>query len=389
MKRKICVVTATRADYGLLRWIMQDIKDHPDLVLQTVVTGGHLSQKHGMTVQEILRDGFSVDAQIQMDLESADATSLAASVGDLFSAMAVVLNDLQPDLVVILGDRYELLGIASACVLMTVPLAHIAGGEITEGAIDEQIRHAVTKMAHLHFVANDTFGARVRQLGEEPWRVCVSGEPGLDNLYREDKLTSDELSDDLGLDLSHPTALVTFHPVTLELDQLKKQLIAVCKAMDIAQDRYGLQYVITYPGVDPGSDHIVDMWHRFVEQHEGRRLVSSLGQKRYFSALREAVMMIGNSSSGIIEAPSFNLPVVNIGTRQDGRLRAVNVIDVGESQEEILGAIADALAYDRSKDCDNPYGDGRSAQRVVAFIDQVLRERRRDKLLRKKFVDFD
>lgn len=386
-KYKVCVITASRAEYGLLRWIMQDIKDDPDLVLQTVVTGGHLSPIHGMTVEGIERDGFAIDARVPMNLKNTSPASLAASVGGLTEAMSSVLEELQPDLVVLLGDRYELLGIMSACVIMTVPFAHIAGGEITEGAIDEQIRHAATKMAHLHFVANETYAKRVRQLGEEDWRVCVSGEPGLDNLYREQQMSCEELSKDVGLDFSNNVALVTFHPVTLELDQLEHQMASLCEAMDEAQERYGLQYVITHPGADAGNDRIIELWRAFVQDKEGRRLVSSLGQMRYYAALREACMMIGNSSSGIIEAPSFNMPVVNIGTRQGGRMRAVNVIDVGDSKSDISAGIDAAMRYDRSQPCENPYGDGRSSQRIVSFIRERLQSRGRKGLLRKKFLD--
>lgn len=301
--------------------------------------------------------------------------------------MSGVLEDLQPDLVVLLGDRYELLGIMSACVIMTVPLAHIAGGEITEGAIDEQIRHAATKMSHMHFVANETYAQRVRQLGEEDWRVCVSGEPGLDNLYRELRMSREELSQDVGLDFANPVALVTYHPVTLELDQLDRQMADLCAAMDEAQEQYGLQYLITHPGADAGNDRIIQLWRTFVEAREGRCLVSSLGQMRYYSALAEACMMIGNSSSGIIEAPSFNMPVVNIGTRQGGRMRAVNVIDVGDCKADILAGIDNAMRYDRSQACENPYGDGRSSKRIVNFIEKQLQNRGRNELLRKKFLD--
>jgi len=388
IQKRICVITASRAEYGLLRWIMQDIKEDPSLVLQTVVTGAHLSAAYGMTVDEIERDGFTVDARIPMDLSDTSPRALGCEVGKLTQGLTAVLENLQPDIVVVLGDRYELLGIASACVIMTVPMAHIAGGEITEGAIDEQIRHAVTKMSHLHFVANETYGARVCQLGEEAWRVCVSGEPGLDNLFREEAMNREELSADVGLNFAAPTALVTFHPVTLEQSHLEDQLEALVQAMATAQDRYGLQYLITHPGADSGNDRIVALWRDFVDGGEGRRLVSSLGQKRYFSALRESTMMIGNSSSGIIEAPSFNLPTVNIGNRQGGRMRADNVIDVDYGVTNILDGIERALAYDRSSPCENPYGDGRSSPRIVDFLRENLEIRGRSGLLHKKFMDF-
>lgn len=386
-KKRICVITASRAEYGLLRWLMQEIKDDQSFLLQIVVTGAHLSNHHGMTSEQIESDGFTIDACVPMDLSDTSPKALSIEVGRLTQGLAVVLDKLQPDLVVILGDRYELLGVATACVIMTVPLAHIAGGEITEGAIDEQIRHAMTKMSHLHFVANATYGARVRQLGEEAWRICVAGEPGLDNLFREEVMSCEALATDIGLDFSIPTALVTFHPVTLELSSLDDQMSALVQALDKAQRRHGLQYLITHPGADSGNDRVVALWRDFIAAGKGRILVSSLGQKRYFSALREATLMIGNSSSGIIEAPSFNLPTVNIGNRQGGRMRAVNVIDVGYGKEDILDGIDRAVTYDRSISCINPYGDGRSSPRILDFIRDKLNSQGRVGLLRKKFVD--
>lgn len=386
-QNRICVITATRAEYGLLRWVMQDIFDNAELILQTIVTGAHLSSSYGMTIDEIERDGFTIDARISFELSDTSPGALSVEVGKLVQRLVPELLRLKPNMVVVLGDRYELLGVATACTLLTIPMAHIAGGESTEGAIDEQIRHAMTKMSHLHFVANETYGKRVRQLGEEPWRICVSGEPGLDNLYRETVMSCEELSENLGLDLSLPTALVTYHSVTLEQSSLDKQMMALTAAMNDAQDRHGLQYIITHPGADAGSKRIIEIWEDFVGLGNGRQLVPSLGQKRYFSALRYTSLMLGNSSSGIIETPSFNLPTVNIGNRQGGRMRALNVIEVGYDQNSIIEGIDQALKYDRSQPCENPYGDGQSSQRIVKFIQQRLQTKGKEAMLLKKFVD--
>jgi GDP/UDP-N,N'-diacetylbacillosamine 2-epimerase (hydrolysing) len=385
--KKICVITASRAEYGLLRWVMQDIQDAASMHLQLIVTGSHLSAAHGMTVVEIETDGFVINERIPMALEDTSTEALSISTGELTKEMARSLSRLQPDLVLFLGDRYELMAVISACVIMTIPMAHIAGGEITQGAIDEQIRHAISKMAHLHFVANETYAKRVRQMGEESWRICVSGEPGLDTLHRQELLDCGDLSADLGIDFSEPTALVTYHPVTLELDELDRQLSALSQAMEVAQEQNGIQYLITHPGADAGNDRVVSFWQKFVAQKPNRKLVANLGYKRYFSALRYATLMLGNSSSGIIETPSFNLPTVNIGNRQGGRMQAGNVIDVDCEAKEIIGGIVKALEYDRSSICENPYGDGCSAARIVGFIERSLGERNRGALLSKKFID--
>jgi UDP-hydrolysing UDP-N-acetyl-D-glucosamine 2-epimerase len=224
-------------------------------------------------------------------------------------------------------------------------------------------------------------------MGEERWRICVSGEPGLDALHRQALIPCKDFSADVGIDFSKPTALVTYHPVTLELNDLEKQLVALSNAMEEVQEKYGIQYLITHPGADAGNDRVVLFWQKFVTQKPNRKLLANLGYKRYFSALQHATLMLGNSSSGIIETPSFNLPTINVGNRQGGRMRASNVFDVGCEANEIVDGIIRALEYDRSRDCENPYGDGRSAARIVGFIERSLGEHKKDVLLSKKFVD--
>ena len=380
----VSVVTGARSEYGLMRWPMQVIADDPRFVLTTVVTGSHLSEAYGGTYREIEADGFHIDAKVPVTLGSGSDADLVRAVGEMTSGFADVFAATYPDLVLVMGDRYELLALCAACVLMTIPIAHVSGGEITEGAIDEQIRHAVTKMAHLHFVANETYAARVRQMGEEGWRICVSGEPGLDNLRRLPLLTKGELERVLELDLSGPTALVTYHPVTLNKDSKRTELGALIAAMEEAD----LQYVLTYPSADPDSEAIINALTVFRDRHPRRAvLFKNLGQKRYLSTLQNVTMMIGNSSSGLFEAPAFNLPVVNVGDRQKGRMRATNVIDVAGDKASILRGIEAALAYDRSVGCGNPYGDGRSSERIRDFIADTFAHRTRDQILRKRFAD--
>jgi len=371
-----------------MRWLMDDICSSSDFDLQLVVTGAHLSVEHGLTYREIKADGFKIDASVPISLDSSDEVSLSKSVGLLTGKLSEVFFTLRPDLVMVMGDRYELLAVQAACILSAIPIAHISGGEITEGAIDDQIRHAMTKVAHLHYVANKVYGMRVRQMGEERWRICVSGEPGLDNIYRQPMMTSDELSADLGLDLSKPTALVTYHPVTLEIEKLDEQMIELLAALEEAYTRFGLQYVVTYPNADIGSDRVIKAWKGFVDSGSDRMLIKSMGQSRYLSALRTMSMMIGNSSSGLVEAPSFSMPAVNIGSRQGGRMRANNVIDASYNRLSILKAISQALSWDRKVPCTNPYGDGRSSQRILDHLRYVFSHYDRRQILSKKFFDF-
>ena len=367
---------------------MHDIFSSPDFDLQLVVTGAHLSVAHGLTYREIEADGFKIDASVPISLDSPDEISLSKSVGLLTGRLSEIFSTLRPDLVMVMGDRYELLAVQAACILSAIPIAHISGGEITEGAIDDQIRHAMTKIAHLHYVANEVYGMRVRQMGEELWRICVSGEPGLDNIYRQPIMTSDDLSADLGLNLSKPTALVTYHPVTLEIENLDEQMTELLAALEDAYVRFGLQYVVTYPNADIGSESIIEAWKSFVDSRSDRVLIKSMGQSRYLSALRTMSMMIGNSSSGLVEAPSFGMPVVNIGNRQGGRIRATNVIDSSCDRISILTAISQALSWDRGVPCINPYGDGRSSERILEHLRYVFSHYDTKQILSKKFFDF-
>jgi GDP/UDP-N,N'-diacetylbacillosamine 2-epimerase (hydrolysing) len=384
---KVCVITSSRSEYGLIRWLMDDLKSSDDFELKVIATGSHFSEKYGLTYQEIESNGFTIDKKIPFNLEKSDQTSVAKATGLLTGDLVDALDVLNPDIVMVMGDRYELLSVLTACILKTIPIAHISGGEITEGAIDDQIRHAMTKASHLHYVANEVYGARIVQMGEEQWRVCVSGEPGLDNLYRQPLMSFDELQNDLGMNLLKPTALVTFHPVTLELEDLDWQVKELLMALNQATEEQELQYLITFPNADPSSINIIKTLEEFTYKRSDRKLVKSLGQTRYLSALKYLSMMIGNSSSGLTEAPSFSLPVINIGNRQQGRMKGQNVFDVGYTHTEINEGIKHALSWDRTVSCYNPYGNGNSSLKILEHLRHVFSNYNPKQLISKKFIN--
>jgi UDP-hydrolysing UDP-N-acetyl-D-glucosamine 2-epimerase len=337
MRRRICIVTGTRAEYGLLCRLMRAIDAAPDCELQVVATAMHLEQAFGHTVDLIRGDGFTVDGEVPMYLSGDRAADIARSTGIGLSGLADSFERLQPDIVVLLGDRFETLAAASAAALMRIPLAHIHGGEISEGAVDDALRHAITKLAHLHFVATDEFRRRVIQLGEAPDRVFVVGAPGLDNLARMDLPDRAELARHVGLDLDRALFLITYHPATLSdadpMSGVEELLAALMHFPEAA-------LLFTSANADAGGRAINQRLERFVKEHAGRAvLVSSLGQEFYLGALKQAGVVIGNSSSGIIEAPAVNVPTVNIGIRQKGRPRAASVIDCDERRDAIVAAI--------------------------------------------------
>ena len=384
---KTCVVTGSRADYGPMRWLMADLKEDPAFKLSIAATGSHMSRDHGLTYRDIENDGFSIDCKLEVPLETGRPAALAEALGRMTAGLAAYFESSPPDVVLFLGDRYELLAAAGAGILMGIPLGHFSGGEVTEGVIDDSIRHAVSKLSHLHFVANEVYASRLRQMGEEPWRITVCGGPGLENFRRLALLDRDALSRELGLDLAHPTAVVAFHSPTLALETLDDQIAALIEALRAAQTRHGLQYVMTAPGADPGGEKIAAALAAFVDGNDKARYVQNLGQRRYLSLLNHAALMIGNSSSALSEAPTARLPAVNIGDRQKGRLRGENVFDVGESAEDIVSGIESALRFDRTKPCHNPYGGGDTSAKARTFLKDVFARRSRGEILRKKFVD--
>ena len=382
-RRKICVVTGNRAEYGLLRWTMQEIRDDPDLTLQLVVTGSHLEPRFGSTVRYIEEDGFSVDARVPIGLDDSSERGIARSMATALTGVTDALGSLRPDVLVLLGDRFEVHAAATAAMLARVPIAHIHGGEATEGAIDEAIRHAVTKMAHLHFVAAEPYRRRVIQLGEAPERVFVVGATGLDSLERLDLLDAKALEAEIGTTLG-PFLLVTYHPTTLASADPAEGVTALFAALDRFPNH---RILITGTNADPRGEGIRRRIAAFADSNPARVVLrESLGQRLYLSALKASSAIVGNSSSGIIEAPSLGVPTVNLGDRQRGRLRAPSVIDCEETEDAIFRAIRQAIdpAFRAGIDpMSTPYGRPGAARRIR----EVLRTCRLDEILMKRFYN--
>ncbi|TAN45242.1 MAG: UDP-N-acetylglucosamine 2-epimerase (hydrolyzing) [Nitrospirae bacterium] len=373
MKRKICVVTGTRAEYGILYWIIKGIHEDPDLELQLVVTGMHLSAEFGLTVKVIEGDGFPISERVEMLLSADTEAAVASSMGIGMIGFAKVYERLKPDLITVLGDRFEIFAAVAAAVPFRIPIAHIHGGEATQGAMDECFRHAITKMSHLHFPAAGVYAKRIMQMGENPENVFCFGAPGLDNIRKLKLLERDELFSELQLPEDKTIGVVTFHPVTLEKDAAEMQMTALLGALRNFEDIY---WVFTMPNADTGGRAIAWMMNNFVKDSPASgKVFASLGQVRYLSLLKHAALMVGNSSSGIIEAPSFGLPVVNIGDRQRGRMRAANVIDIEDCRSDfIVAAIRRAVSLDFRnllKGIVNPYGAGDASDSIVSKIKSV------------------
>jgi UDP-hydrolysing UDP-N-acetyl-D-glucosamine 2-epimerase len=383
--RTIAIVTVARSDYGIYRPVLRRIQREPGLRLMLFAAGMHLSPQFGMTVNAIEQDGFGVDERVEMLLSSDTPEGVAKSLGLGVIGFAQAYARSRPDILVVLGDRYEMLAAAAAALPFKIPVAHIHGGESTEGAIDESIRHSITKMSHLHFASTEAYARRIVQMGEEPWRVTVSGAPGLDNLTDLYPLSREELEAQYGLCLSDPIGalLVTYHPVTLEYEQTEAQVVELLSALWGA----AMPVVFTYPNADTNNHVIAEMIEDFVARTPDARLVANMGTQGYFSLMSMAAAMVGNSSSGIIEAASFKLPVVNVGNRQAGRIRPRNVIDVACHREAILGGIRRATSSEfraSLSDLVNPYGDGHAAERIVQRLKTVCLD---DKILVKRFCD--
>jgi UDP-hydrolysing UDP-N-acetyl-D-glucosamine 2-epimerase len=364
--------------------ILRKIKADPDLNLHLIVSGMHLSDKFGMTVDLIESDGFEVDCRVEIPLDSDSPESVSKSMGMGTISFATVFSKSRPDVLIVLGDRYEMHSAAVAALPFNIPVAHIHGGELTEGAIDNSLRHSMTHLSHIHYVATEESRDRVMQLGVEPSRVLVTGAPSLDNLHEIKFLDKQDLEAHFGWNLSEAPLLVTFHPVTLEYEQTERYMAELLAALDA----WNRTIVFTSSNADTGGAIIEDMLQKFVGNHPKAFLVNNLGTQRYFSLMTYAAAMVGNSSSGLIEAPSFGLPVVNIGTRQQGRTRGSNVIDVGYSQHEITAGISAALETrfrQRLSGKLNPYGDGQASTRIVSHIKTVALNQ---DLITKRFVDF-
>jgi UDP-hydrolysing UDP-N-acetyl-D-glucosamine 2-epimerase len=382
--RAIGVVTVARSDYGHLLPLLEALERAPDVDLLVYVAGSHLESPFGVRTGDLVEaDKWRITARIPMGITDDAPATIAAATGRGVTGFAAEFARRRPDLLVVLGDRYEMLSAAVAALPFALPVAHLHGGEVTEGAIDEQIRHAITKLAHLHFVAAEPYAARVRQLGEEPWRVHCVGAPGLDRLRAGGSLSREEIGRRLGRPLGRPTVLVTFHPETLAVADVPRQAEELAAALEKVEG----EIILTAPGTDTGYRAISAALDRLAGRRPLTRLGATLGDDVYTSLLREADVMVGNSSSGLIEAPTFRLPVVNVGDRQRGRLHAANVIDVEHDRQAIAGAIRRALEpafRDALAGLVNPYGDGHAAPRIA----RVLREiELGPRLTRKRFVD--
>ena len=385
--RKICVVTATRAEYGLLKCLLEDINNDDVLQLQIISTGTHLSPEFGLTNNQIEADGFYVNKKIEIVLSSDTAVGVCKSMGLAQISFSEAFDELNPDLVLILGDRYELIPIVTAANIARIPVAHLNGGELTEGAIDELIRHALTKLSYLHFTAMDEYSKRVIQMGEQPDRVFNVGEVGLDNLKRMTLLTKEELEASIGKSLKPRNLLITYHPeTTQDIEKIKTDFEIILDALDTADDTL---LIFTKANADVGGRLINKMIDDFVASHTDKAIsFKSLGQLRYLSALKYVDAVVGNSSSGIVEAPSFNVATINIGDRQKGRVRAQSTLDVEARKNEIEQALV--IVYSKKfkellKTVVNPYGQGDSSRKVVEVLKTIELKNLKSKL----FYDID
>lgn len=364
-KRKICIVTGTRAEYGLLYWLIKEIADDNELHLQIIATGMHLSPEFGLTYEQVETDGFTIDAKVEMLLSSDTTVGISKSIGLGVIGFADALERLKPDILVLLGDRFEILAAAQAAMVARIPIAHIHGGETTEGAFDEQIRHAITKFAQWHFVAAEPYRQRVIQLGESPDRVFNFGSPGLDHLQYMNWLNRPALEQSLDLELRSPLFLVTYHPVTLDKQSPSIPMRELLMALDSFPNA---TVILTYPNADTGGRILIEEIERWVSQNQHRaKGFVSLGQQRYLSLMGEADVIIGNSSSGLTEAPALKKATVNVGDRQKGRLKAKSVIDTPERSQDIVKGIYQALSKEFQSmlpSVESLYGKGNVSQQI-------------------------
>ena len=380
-KRKICVVTGTRAEYGLFYTIMQKIQNSDELALQLIATTMHLSEEFGSTYRQIEKDGFTIDEKIENLLASDTKSSVAKSTGLATILLSDAFTKLQPDVVLLLGDRFETHAAATTAMLMNIPIAHIHGGEITEGAVDEQIRHSITKMSYIHFASTEAYRERIIQMGEDASRVLTSGAPGIDNIINLKLLSKIELEDELNWKFGENSVLFTYHPVTLDSNNINDEITRIFTVIE----QTNLNILFTYANADDSGRIINQKIENFCQINPSRyKVVKNLGQLRYLSAMKYVDILIGNTSSGIIEAASFQKPVVNIGDRQKGRLQSGNVIDC--SIETLSVAIKQAVSIKFQKSCkvlSNIYGKGNASDIIVDVLSNT------ELSVVKKFVDMD
>ena len=367
--KKICVVTGTRAEYGQLRFLIQGIEQSKHLKLCLIATGSHLSNKFGLTYKDIEADGLNINYKIKILGDSDTSESIAKSMGRLMIKLADVFKEEKPNLVLILGDRYEIFVAASSAMIARIPIAHIHGGEKTEGAIDDAIRHSITKMSHFHFVAHNEYRKRVIQLGEDPKKILTVGGLGVDCIKNIQFLDIQELQKSLSFTFGEKNLLVTFHPVTLEKGSTLIQMKELLSALSELKKTH---IIFTMPNADPENEVIISMLKEFVNQYKNSKLFSSLGQLRYLSTILHVDCVIGNSSSGLCEVPSFKKPTINIGNRQKGRIKAGSVIDCDPNRVEILKAIKKSYSVNfmkKLKYTKNPYGSGDASKKILKYLE--------------------
>jgi len=368
--RKVAVFTGTRAEYGLLYWLMTDIQNDQELDLQLIVSGMHLSSEFGNTYQQIEKDGFVIDEKVEILLSSDSTVGVAKSMGLGVIGFSDALDRMKPDVIVLLGDRFESLAMAQTALVMRIPIVHIHGGEVTEGAYDDAIRHSITKLSVAHCTSTNEYRQRVIQLGEHPNSVTNVGAVGLDYLQRAELFSLEELSTSLSFQLKKPFFILTYHPVTLADEDAEETFTALLEAIDRFQNH---QVIITYPNADDGGRKIIKMIEKYSADADSARVlvIPSLGQKRYLSAVKHADGVIGNSSSGVIEVPSFGVPTINIGSRQKGRMSSDSVLHCGVSLEEMIASINEATSIEHkelSRHVKNPYGEGDASQKIVNVL---------------------
>ena len=385
--KKLSILTATRAEYGLLKTIIEKFNDVPEFDVRVVVTGAHLSPEFGLTYKEIEDDGIAIDEKIEMLLSADSPAAISKSMGLAMISFADYFERLKPDMLIVLGDRYETLAVCTVAMNQRIPIAHLYGGETTEGAVDESIRHAITKLSHLHFTSTDEYRKRVIQLGEEPDRVFCVGAVGIENILNQVLMDKNELETAINFNLDKPYSMVTFHPVTLEDNNSTAQFQALLDVCSKYQDMY---FIFTKANADANGRIINKMIDSYIEKNNNAKAFTSLGMTKYLSAMKYCALVIGNSSSGILEAPSFGIPTINIGDRQKGRLQANSVINCQPQFEEIEKAMEHALTEEtknKAKNTINPYGDGHTSEKVVGAVKDYLLN---DKIeLKKKFYDFE
>ena len=381
--KKICVVTGTRAEYGLLYWFLKEIESDKELQLQVIVTGMHLSPEFGLTYKEIEKE-FKINKKIEMLLSSDTSVGISKSMGLAQISFAESYDELKPDIVIVLGDRYEIFSATSAAMIARIPIAHIHGGEKTEGAFDESIRHSITKMSHLHFTATEEYKNRVIQLGEHPSRVFNVGGMGIENIKRLKLLSKDEFEKSIEFKLNSKNILVTFHPVTLENSTAKEQFKELLDAIDELEDT---NIIFTKANSDTDGRVINQMIDEYVTKNSNKSIVfTSLGQLRYLSALQYVDAVVGNSSSGLAEAPSFRIGTINIGDRQKGRIKASSVIDCEPNKDSILKSFEKLYSKEFQNsliNVKNPYGDGCASKKIVEILKNVDLKN----ILKKSFYD--